>query len=169
MSLLNACNDYCADWDIGLNAKKSKLLYFGKRIETLYDVYLNGVKIDWVDEWTYLGVTLKSGRLFNCSIVERVKKFYRCANAIFRIDGVSNDTVMLHLLESHCVPVLTYAVEVLHVINRDEKRQLRVAYNSLFRKLFGYRWSESVSALQEFLNRPTWEQRYPNNFRNKEL
>ena len=114
--------------------------------------------IDWVDEWAYLGVTLKSGPSFNCSIVERVQKFYRCSNAIFRIDGHSNDTVMLNLVETHCVPLLTYAIEVIHVANRDEKRQLRVAYNSLFRKIFGYRWSESVSALQKFLNRPTWEQ-----------
>ena len=29
-SLLDACSDYCCDWDICLNAKKSKLLYFGK-------------------------------------------------------------------------------------------------------------------------------------------
>ena len=65
---------------------------------------------------------------------------------------------MLRLLEAHCVPLLTYGVEILHVANRDEKRQLRVAYNSLFRKIFGYRWYESVSALQGFLGRPTWEQ-----------
>ena len=87
-----------------------------------------------------------------------MKKFYRCANAIFRIDGRSNDTVMLQLVESHCVPILTYAVEVLYVSNRDERRQLRVAYNSIFRKLFCYRWSESVRALQSFLGRPTWEE-----------
>ena len=90
------------------------------------------------------------------SIKERVKKFYRCANSIFRIDGKSNDMVMLKLLESHCVPILTYAIEVTYV--SDERRQLRVAYNSLFRKLFNYRWSESVTALQAFLERPTWEQ-----------
>ena len=65
---------------------------------------------------------------------------------------------MLHLVETHCVPLLTYGIEVIHVKNRDEKRQLRVAYNSVFRKIFGYRWSESVSALQGFLGRPTWEQ-----------
>ena len=65
---------------------------------------------------------------------------------------------MLQLLEAHCVPLLTYAVEVIHVSNRDEKRQLRVAYNSIFRKLFGYRWSESVTGLQHFLGRPTWEE-----------
>ena len=157
-ALLNVCSDYCAEWDIGLNPKKSKLLYFGKRTEVSYDVCLNGKKIDWVGEWTYLGVTLKSGSLFNCSINDRIKKFYRCANAILRIDGVSNDTVMLHLVETHCVPILTYAVEIIHIINRDEKRQLRVAYNSLFRKIFGYRWRESVTQLQGFLDRPTWEQ-----------
>ena len=138
--------------------KKSKNLYFGKRIKILHDITLNGSKIDWVDEWIYLGVTLKSAKSFDCSIREKVKKFYRCANAIFRIDGRSNDTVMLRLVESHCVPILTYAVEVIRVSNRDERRQLRVAYNSLFRKIFNYRWSESVTALQTFLGRPTWEQ-----------
>ena len=54
--------------------------------------------------------------------------------------------------------LLTYAIEVVHVSNRDEKRQLRFAYNSIFRKIFGYRWLESVTALQEFLGHPTWEQ-----------
>ena len=65
---------------------------------------------------------------------------------------------MLKLLECHCVPILTYAIEIIFVLNRDERRQLRVAYNSLFRRIFRYRWSESVSALQSFLSRPTWEE-----------
>ena len=158
VSLLDICGNYCLGWDICLNAKKSKNLYFGKRIDIHYDVNLNGKKIEWVDQWVYLGVTLKSAKIFDCSITDRVKKFYRCANAILRIDGKSNDMVMLHLVETHCVPILTYGIEVIHVSNRDERRQLRVAYNSLFRKIFHYRWSESVSALQNFLERPTWEQ-----------
>ena len=83
---------------------------------------------------------------------------YKTTCRIFRIDGKSNNMVMLQLVETHCVPLLTYAIEVIHVSNRDERRQLRVAYNSLFRKIFKYRWSESVSALQAFLGRPTWEQ-----------
>ena len=51
-----------------------------------------------------------------------------------------------------------YGVEIIEVKNRDEKRQLRVAFNSVFRKIFGYRWSESVTALQGFLGKPTWEE-----------
>ena len=65
---------------------------------------------------------------------------------------------MLRLIEAHCIPVLSYAIEVVHVADRDERRQLRVAYNSVFRKIFCYRWSHSVSMLQAFLERPTWEQ-----------
>ena len=49
-------------------------------------------------------------------------------------------------------------IEIIEIADRDERRQLRVAYNSIFRKLFGYRWSESVTNLQAFLNKPTWEQ-----------
>ena len=77
---------------------------------------------------------------------------------IIRIDGRPNDMVLLNLIESHCISLLTYAIEVIHVANRDERRQLRVAYNSVFRKIFGYKWSQSVSSLQAFLGRPTWEQ-----------
>ena len=91
-------------------------------------------------------------------MLDRIKKFYRCANSILRIDGQSDNLIMLHLVETHCVPLLTYAVEIVHVNDRDERRQLRVAYNSLFRKLFSYQWSESVTALQHFLNQPTWEE-----------
>ena len=157
-TLLNICEEYCIEWDICLNAKKTKNLYFGKKTNISHNLYLNGKCIEWVDEWIYLGVTVKSAKVFDCSIRDRVNKFYRCANAILRIDGKSNDMVMLRLLEAHCVPILTYAIEIIHVTNRDERRQLRVAYNSLFRKLFQYRWTESVSALQSFLGRPTWEE-----------
>ena len=39
------------------------------------------------------------------------------------------------------------------IADRDEKR-----YNSIFRKLFGYRYFESVTNLQHSLSRQTWEE-----------
>ena len=66
--------------------------------------------------------------------------------------------IMLQLIETHCVPILTYAVEIIEVANRGEKRSLRVAYNTIFRKLFGYRIFESVTNLQHSLFRKTWEE-----------
>lgn len=65
---------------------------------------------------------------------------------------------MLRLLESHCLPILTYAVDVIHVNDVEKRRKLKVAYNAIFRKIFEYRNSESVRELQMFLGRPTWDE-----------
>ena len=108
--------------------KKTKNMYFKRRIEIKYGPTLNGTAIQWVDEWKYLGVVLKSGARFGCSVSERIKSFYRSLNSILRVEGRSEDIILLHLIEAHCVPILTYGIEVTHVANRDELRSLRVAY-----------------------------------------
>ena len=130
-------------------------MYFGKRLPNLYNPTLNQRVLEWVDQWNYLGVVLSSGRYFNCSVSERLKKFYKCFNAIMRIEGRSDDLIMLHLLVTHCVPILTYAIEILHVSDIASRRQLPVAYNAIFRKIFHYRRHESVTILQGCLERPT--------------
>ena len=155
--LLEKCSEFCEDWDICLNAKKSKLMYFGKPCDDLFVPILNGKPLQWVESWDYLGVNLVSGRRFGCSAVDRIKKFYRCANAIFRIDGRSDDLTMLRLVQSHCVPILTYGIEITHFSDSREKSKIRMAYNSLFRRIFGYRLFESVTQLQLSLACPTWE------------
>ena len=156
--LLDICSLYCSEWDICLNHKKTKNMFFGKKTEISFQPTMNGSPIDFVTEWKYLGVVLKSGLRFGCSVTNRVKSFYRSLNSILRVEGRSDDMVMLRLIEAHCVPILTYAIEMTDVANRDERRSLRVAYNSIFRKLFGYRYFESVTNLQHALGRPTWEE-----------
>ena len=156
-TLLAATEQYCKTWDIMLNPKKTKNMIFGKNY-SLPPLQLDGKNIEWVECWTYLGVVLRSHSSFNCCIDKKVNLFYHCANGILRIEGRSSETVMLQLLESHCLPILTYAIEVIEMANRDERRRLRVAYNSLFWKLFDYCTWESVTDLQHALKRPTWEE-----------
>ena len=155
--LLDACNEFCTEWDICLNARKSKLMYFGKRCSDLFTPSLNDTPIEWVDSCVYLGVRLVSSKYFKCSANDRIKKFYKCANAIFRIEGRSDDITMLSLVETHCVPILAYGIEVADFFDAGQRSKVRAAYNSLFRKIFGYRTYESVTDLQLSLARPTWE------------
>ena len=70
----------------------------------------------------------------------------------------SNRGALRRLLEAHCLPVLSYGIEVIHVTDRDDRRQMRVAYNAIYRKLFGYSYRESVTLLQHTLGRMTWEE-----------
>ena len=105
----------------------------------------------------YLGICLVSHLCFKCSVTDRIRKFYKCANAIFRIEGRSDDLTMLSLVETHCVPILTYGIEIADFFDAAQKSKVRAAYNSLFCKIFGYRNFESVTELQLSLARPTWE------------
>ena len=168
-TLLSATEQYSKTWDIMLNPKKSKnMLFCKKHVPPL--LQLDGNDIEWVDSWSYLGVSLKAHTSFNCCVDQKVKSFYRAANGILRIEGRSSETVMLQLLETHCLPILTYAIDVIKVANRDERRKLRVAYNSIYRKVFNYRVWESVTDLQHTLHRPTWEElvdRRSNQFQNR--
>ena len=152
------CSVYFKEWDINLNPKKSKLMYFGKKRENLFQPTLNGTPLEQVRQWKYLGMDLTSHKKFDCSILNRVKKFYKSLNSILRIEGRSDEMTLLRLIESHCLPILTYAIEVLEIADVSDRRKLRVAYNSIFRKLFGYRQYESVRQLQKFLGRNTWEE-----------
>ena len=131
---------------------------FGKKQANLPPLQLDGKELEWVEKWTYLGVTLASHKRFNCCIDEKVMSFYRSFNAIFRIEGRSNEMVMLQLIETHCISILSYAIEVIHVADEDLRRKLRVAYNSVFRRIFGYRQRDSVTELQHHLLKPTWEE-----------
>ena len=105
-----------------------------------------------------LGVTLLSGRNFGCFVRETIAKFYCAANSILRVEGRSDDIVMLRLMEAHCVPILTHATEMIHIVEPQQQNKLRVAYNAVFRKIFNYSWRESVTNLQHALGRPTWEE-----------
>ena len=156
--LLTIWEEYCNEWDVRLNGKKSKNMCFGKGPAPRHKLKIDGQPIEWVDKWDYLGITLQSGPEFSCCINKTANKFYRAANAILRVEGRSDDIVMLRLLETHCVSLLTYAIEVVHVIDKNVWRRMRVAYNSIFRKLFNYTYRQSVTDLQHALGRPTWEE-----------
>ena len=106
--------------DICLNAKKTKNKYFGKATSINSQTSLNGSPIEFVPEWKYLGVVIRSGPRYGCLVSERVKTFYRSVNSILRVEGHSQDMVLLRLIEAHCLPILTYAIETCHVANRDE-------------------------------------------------
>ena len=99
--LLKLTESFCVTWDIMLNPKKSKNMQFGKKVDILPFLQLDGNDLEWVSSWTYLGVTLLSHKEFNCCINQKLKSFYRSTN-----QRHSNELVMLQLLESHCLSIL---------------------------------------------------------------
>ena len=99
----------------------------------------------------------QNGQKFKNTQAELKKVVSYKKKSVFRIEGRLDEMIMLKLVESHCIPILTYGMEVSYFIDRQERSKIRAAYNSVFRRIFGYRNFESVTQLQLALARPTWE------------
>ena len=68
--LLVICESFCVEWDIKLNARKTKNMSFGKGPPPAFKLSLTGSQIEWVMRWKYLGVTLVHGPRFGCCMEE---------------------------------------------------------------------------------------------------
>ena len=77
-SLLDICSKYASNWCIRYNEKKSKLMFFGKNYKsfTYPSISLNDAPLEFVSEWKYLGVLLKSDAHFSCSAKRSRCSFY---------------------------------------------------------------------------------------------
>ena len=148
--LLNICSLYAEYWCIKYNERKTKLMYFGKKFQSFVcsPILLNARPLEFVSEWKYLGVHLKSDVRFTCSAQKCRSSFYRSSNSILNVLGGPSEIVQMKLLYNVCVPIITYACDVV-VFHHKEIQSLHVAVNDAKRKIFSYNRWESIRTLRE--------------------
>jgi len=71
------------------------------------------------------------------------RKFYAAANSILCKTAGSDDLSRLHLLESYCLPVLTYAFAALKM-SKAQCKALNVCWNNVYLRVFKFHKWESV-------------------------
>ena len=150
--LLDICSNYAESWCIKYNERKTKLMYFGKNYESFNcsPILLNGAPLEFVSQWKYLGVLLNSDTRFTCSVKKCRSAFYRSSNTILNVLRGPSEVVLMKLLYSTCVPIITYACDVVEY-HHKEMQSLHVALNDAIRKIFTYNRWESVKTLRESL------------------
>lgn len=121
-----------------------------------YDVVIDGLKIgqetiSWSNSLKYLGVRFKSGRTLQVDNDITVRKFYAAANAICSHVKYASEMTVLFLLETYCLPLLTYSCEALNYTK--QVAQLNVCWNRAYRKAFHMNDWESVKELQALCGR----------------
>ena len=62
----------------------------------------------------------------------------------------------MQLLYSNCIPKLTYGAAVKN-LNASETRQYSVAVNNAIRRIFGFRYWQSIRQIREFYGFPAIE------------
>ena len=147
--MINLCSEFCQRYCLSFNAKKSKVLVFGKTSsDTLVPLTLCGSNIDYVDEWKYLGTTIKSGRNLGFSARPDIASFFRACNSIIHSLPGAHEHILVSLLYSNCVPILTYACAVKEYSSSDMSN-CNTALNNALRKVFGFSRWESIRTLRE--------------------
>ena len=151
--MLDLCGAVGSDLGLTFNCTKSKCLVIGPaKIKTPSPMTINNVHINWVDKVQYLGLTVSAGRKFDIDFTNTRHKFFMSINSILSKCKYTADTVKLKLLESHCLPILLYAIESLDV-DGTKLKSLNSWWNAAYRKLFGYHKWESVKVLICMLGR----------------
>ena len=105
--------------------------------------------IEFVDSYRYLGFNVVSDTHFKFSSSECLRGFFGAVNSVLSVLKRPTENVLMQLLYSNCVPILTYGSAV-RDLTASEKRQLNVAVNNAVRRIFGFRYWQSIRQLREF-------------------
>ena len=152
--MLAICEDFCKEFNLSFNVKKSKsLLFASKGGDAVGSLFLNGEPLEYVSQWNYLGTTIIAGASMTFSCRSDLAKFYRSCNSIISSSQKPNELVLINLLYANCVPSLTYAAEVKDISSR-EMHDCNVALNDSIRRIFSYNRWESTRVLRQQLGFP---------------
>lgn len=167
--MINICHSYCKMYCLEFNPKKTKVMVFGKLSgkPDLYPLYLGERRIDYVDEWRYLGTTVVSGGKLSFSIQNELRKFYGALNSILGVLVKPPEQISMKLLYSNCVPILSYACGVKDLLSKDMQR-MNTAINDGIRKIFSFQRWESTRHLREAFHYPSIEVIFARGKRNLE-
>ena len=110
--------------DMAINPNKSVCLRIGSRCDITCPniTLLSGGVIPWSDSCRYLGVYIKSAKVFKCIFDESKKSLYRSFNAIYgKIGRCASLETVFHLMVSKCLPAFTYGLNACPVNATDRK------------------------------------------------
>jgi len=91
--------------------------------------------ISWLHTLKCLGVVFKPACTVVIDIDVTVRKFCASANAILSHVKYASEMSKLFLVETFCLPVLSYSCESLN-FSRKQLSQLNVCWNNICRKKF---------------------------------
>ena len=155
--MIDNCSSYCSRYGLSFNSKKSKIMIFDKRavdVASVKPILLNGDVIEVVSRIKYLGTTITSTPSFNFMAEPDLHSFYRSANSVLNVLKKPDETVLMQLLYSNCVPTLTYACAVKEFSAR-EMADCNTAINNAIRRIFSFHRWESTRSLREGLGYPS--------------
>ena len=77
LNALTIFDDYCNTWHLCINVSKTKVVIFCKRkTRSNIEFMLQGVRLEIVDDYSYLGICFKYNRQRNTLLTKPKKHFF---------------------------------------------------------------------------------------------
>ena len=149
--MINVCTAYCSRYCLRFNVAKTKVLVFGKlsrSLSSLAKITVEGISIEYVNKCKYLGFHLISHDHFKISVIEDLHGFFGSVNSVLSSIHKPRENVLMQLLYTNCVPKLTFGAAVKE-LSSSEMNQFNVAVNTAVRRIFGFRYWQSIRQIRE--------------------
>ena len=142
--MLNICSELCDVTLLNFNCRKCSLFVAGPEHKMeLHNLYLCGIALTWSNSFKYLGVLFKAGTNLEIDVKIVKQKFYCAVNKLFSKLGYVDELIRLQLAERYCLPLLLYS-SVPARLTKQQVNDVNIAWNSIYRKCFGFNKWESV-------------------------
>ncbi len=113
-SALDNLSSYCREWGLTVNLEKTKVLIFNKggKLLNKHPFHLDGVKLDIVTNYCYLGILFTASGSFKMACERLTLLASRAAFKLKSFD-TRNNIVLAYRLFNHLVtPILSYCCEI---------------------------------------------------------
>ena len=115
-------------------------------------VRLGNNVLEYQEKEKYLGVLLNDNLNDNDDIMKHMRGLYARANSVLRKFAACSVEVKHRLFQAFCTRF--YCAHLWYKVTKHVMSKIKVAYNNVFRLLFGYR--RSCSASEMFVNNNTY-------------
>ena len=161
--LLDICHEYGVEHDVIYNPLKSVCMVFKPDRFSLKCplVHLGNNVLEYQEKVKYLGVLLNDNLNDNDDIMKQMRGLYARANSVLRKFAACSFEVKLRLFQAFCTSF--YCAHLWYKFTKHVMTKVRVAYNNVFRLLFGYRRSCSASEMFVYNNIYNFEGRLRKN------
>ncbi len=130
-------HEYCVTWKLEVNAAKTKVVVFSRSCKNIQPFFYNNLKLDLVDDFSYLGVKFNYNGKFNKTLK------YLCdqaRKAMFSLLKKARKLCLdfdlqLQLFEATIVPILLYGSEVWGCGNVLVIKQFQLKFYKMMLKL----------------------------------
>ena len=156
-SLIDICKRFGDFNDITYNFKKSVCSAFMPKTLAFLNipsVFLGSSMLDFIDVNKYLGIIIDADGTDDNDITRLTRSLYCNGNLLTKRFLTCGVNVKVKLFQTFCYSL--YGTHLWHTYSAGQYRRCTVAYNDIFRKLFGYRRGDSISAATASLHVDTF-------------